>query len=136
MTRLRRKHWRWDRLGLGLALAALSGAVFGYAWTASRAGWRWVGALTLLCGVLFILSGVYARSRPPGTRVLPLGDLLIEKGWITENQLADALARHHHMGGRFGQVLVEMKLITPSQLARALQDQQLRKDEQEAAEGE
>jgi hypothetical protein len=115
--------WKWDRLATGLLLAAGAGAVFGHAWSAENTAWWWVGSVTLPAGLLLILSGVYARGQARPGVAPPLGELLVQKGWITEGQLGNALVRHYHAKQPLGQVLVEMKLITPSQLARALQEQ-------------
>ncbi|NIR00922.1 MAG: hypothetical protein GTN78_12100, partial [Gemmatimonadales bacterium] len=52
----------WGRVVAGLGLAAVSGLAFGHAWTEQREPLWWVGAMTLLTGVLMALSGFYARS--------------------------------------------------------------------------
>jgi hypothetical protein len=50
-----------------------------------------------------------------------LGELLVHKhGWVTEKVLARALVRQRRHGGRLGDILVEMRAITPEQLAKAL----------------
>jgi hypothetical protein len=114
----------WNRMGFGMLLAAVAGAVFGHAWTASGAGWWWAGTLTLLCGALLILSSLYAREqRPRETSAAPLGQLLVKRGVITEGQLGEALARHHRDGRPVGRILVDMRLVTPVQLSHALGDQ-------------
>jgi hypothetical protein len=53
----------WGRLTLGLALAATGGVAFGHAWTSEHGHLWWVGAVTLLSGVLLVLSGLYARRQ-------------------------------------------------------------------------
>lgn len=114
---------QWNRLGVGLALAALSGIAFGHAITSHQGTGWWTGLVTLLCGALLILSTVYARNGRSSRSAQPLGHILITRGWITENQLSEALARHHRDGRPIGQLLVEMKVITPVQLSRALGQQ-------------
>jgi len=114
---------RWERLALGFLLATAGGVVLGHAWATRGAAWWWVGSLSLLGGILLILSGAYASRREPPQGKLSLGELVIRKGWVTEKQLADALVRQHYSDDRLGRVLVEMKLITPAQLAQALQEQ-------------
>jgi hypothetical protein len=113
-------------MGFGMVLAAVAGAVFGHAWTVSGAGWWWAGTMTLLCGALLILSSLYARGQrsPKKIMALPLGQVLVKKGLITEGQLGEALARHHRDGRPIGQIFVQMRLITPVQLSHALGDQQ------------
>ena len=51
-----------------------------------------------------------------------IGDLLLEKGIISEEDLADALARQKETdrGGLVGEILVEMGACTEDQLIEAL----------------
>jgi hypothetical protein len=58
----------------------------------------------------------------PGTW-RPLGRLLVEKGLITQTQLAEALLTQADTNGRLGEILVERGAITGSQLAHALGEQ-------------
>ena len=104
-------------------MAAIAGLVFGHAWTLQAAAWWWIGAATLSSGTLLVLSGVFARGTLPKGAAPFLGDLLVFKGWVTDGQLADALVRQHHTGRPLGRILVEMKLLSPSQLAQALEEQ-------------
>jgi hypothetical protein len=114
---------KWNRLGTGLALAALAGVVFGHAWTTNeRTGW-WAGLVTLLCATLLILSAIYARQEKLPGIGQPLGHILVTRGWITEAQLGEALARHYRDGRPLGQLLIGMGVITPVQLSRALGEQ-------------
>ncbi len=53
----------------------------------------------------------------------PLGRLLVEKGLITQTQLADALLEQAETDGRLGEILVQRGDVTPSQLAHALGEQ-------------
>jgi hypothetical protein len=55
----------WGRLALGLGLAATGGVAFGHAWTSEHGHLWWVGAVTLLSGVLLVLSGLYSRRHIP-----------------------------------------------------------------------
>ena len=125
MAKERESKVKWNRMGFGMILAAVAGAVFGHAWTASEPGWWWAGTMTLLCGALLILSSVYARQEKPGKKTpsTPLGQILVRGGLITEGQLGEALARHHRDGRPIGQILVDMRLITPVQLSRVLGQQ-------------
>ncbi|QCT20388.1 phage adsorption protein NrfB [Jejubacter calystegiae] len=52
----------------------------------------------------------------------PLGQILIEQGVLTEQQLEDSLL-NRIPGLRLGGTLVKRRLVTPSQLARALAEQ-------------
>ncbi len=133
----------WARVVTGLILGAVGGVVFGHAWTSSSAPLWWVGAISLLGGVLLLLSGLYARSRPPGATpdivvrqepaeehepVVPLiGAILIYKyQCLTHRELDDALREQRARGpGRplIGQILLEMGAITPTELETALEHQ-------------
>ncbi len=52
-----------------------------------------------------------------------LGEILIQKGWITPVQLEKALARQKKGGHFLGSILLEESLINDEQLARALSEQ-------------
>lgn len=49
-----------------------------------------------------------------------IGDILVEQGAITAEQLTRAIALQGERGGRLGQILIEESLATPVQLLRAL----------------
>lgn len=51
-----------------------------------------------------------------------LGDLLVEKGYITEEQLQEGLREQVISGRRLGEVLVEMECITEDQLLETISD--------------
>ncbi len=57
----------------------------------------------------------------PQTLQLSLGQLLIENGEITQQQLDTALAEHSSKHRRLGEVLIEQQLLTPVRLASWLQ---------------
>ncbi len=52
-----------------------------------------------------------------------LGDILVEKGWITEGQVQSALAAQGSERGLLGTILVRRGLISDDQLGRALSEQ-------------
>ncbi|RJX23781.1 MAG: type II/IV secretion system protein [Dethiobacter sp.] len=54
---------------------------------------------------------------------LRLGDLLLQAGVISEEQLNEALSRQSSSGKRLGQVLLEGGYITPQELTRVLETQ-------------
>jgi len=58
---------------------------------------------------------------PPTWR--PLGRLLVEKGLITQTQLAEALLAQEETNGRLGEILIERRVVTGAELARALGEQ-------------
>jgi type IV pilus assembly protein PilB len=61
---------------------------------------------------------------PPGQKPrLQLGELLIEKGLITEAQLAEALVDRRLSGGLLGEALVRLGFVFEDELARTLADQ-------------
>ncbi|MBM7581263.1 type IV pilus assembly protein PilB [Caldicoprobacter guelmensis] len=59
--------------------------------------------------------GVYRKKR--------LGELLVEKGIITKEQLKDALALQKSTGKKLGEILISQNLISESQMAEVLQEQ-------------
>lgn len=51
------------------------------------------------------------------------GELLVESGIITQQQLADALDEQERTGNKLGQILVERGFISPTVLGKVLQNQ-------------
>ena len=61
---------------------------------------------------------------PLGQKRSPqLGELLIEKGLITEDQLAEALIDRRQNGGLVGEALVRLGFVFEDELARTLAEQ-------------
>jgi hypothetical protein len=56
-------------------------------------------------------------------RRLPLGELLIEKGLLSESDLRLALAHQREDGRPLGQILIGMGILTEQDLARTLTEQ-------------
>ncbi len=56
-------------------------------------------------------------------RKLKLGDLLVNAGYITTDQLKSALERQKETGGKLGDVLVELKFIDDTGIIKALSEQ-------------
>ncbi|MCC6226147.1 MAG: Flp pilus assembly complex ATPase component TadA [Microthrixaceae bacterium] len=52
-----------------------------------------------------------------------LGDILVDRGFVTDEQLGDALALQKTTNRRLGEVLLQEGLVTPAQLMEALADQ-------------
>ncbi len=52
-----------------------------------------------------------------------LGEFLVEQGFITPEQLQEALKYHHDHGTRLGQSLIELGYITESEMIKALSEQ-------------
>jgi len=52
-----------------------------------------------------------------------LGDIFIERGLITENQLREALDRQRESGGKLGEILVELGYVTRVALAGVISEQ-------------
>jgi hypothetical protein len=144
----------WGRVVLGLLLGVIGGVAFGHAWTNESAPMWWVGATSLMAGILVLLSGLYARSRPPGAMpdlvlreepadetevVVPLlGAVLLYKYQrISHSELDAALAQQRAEGRkrRLGEILVEMDVVSPSHLEQALEYQRsvMRDKERRAA---
>src|SRR5258708_2387815 len=65
-----------------------------------------------------------ARGGPPATpeKVVRVGDLLLERGLLTQAQLEHALAYQKERGHKklLGEVLVELKLISEEQVLESL----------------
>lgn len=53
----------------------------------------------------------------------PLGKILIDKGWIKEENVREALELQSHSGDPIGKVLVDMGVLSQTQLYRALAEQ-------------
>src|SRR4051794_1131931 len=58
-----------------------------------------------------------------GTLVKQLGDILLDGGLVTQEELADAYDEHQRAGRALGRVLVERGVLTESQLVAALAEQ-------------
>jgi type IV pilus assembly protein PilB len=57
----------------------------------------------------------------PSRRFRPrLGDILLDRGWVTQEQLGAADTLQRESGGAFGTILLEMKFVTTEQLHEAL----------------
>lgn len=127
----------WGRVVVGLGLAAIAGVSFGHAWTSEDLSMWAVGAVTLLTGVLLVLSAFYARSDAkeiatspaevsesvrPRERLVPLlGALLVYKyQLISHQQLAAAIEEQRKNKRLLGQILKDRGLITEEQLQEAL----------------
>ena len=54
---------------------------------------------------------------------LPLGDILIQMGYLTSDQLQEALQLQSEKGGAIGQVMIDSEMITQDQLLQALATQ-------------
>jgi hypothetical protein len=142
-----RKRWRgivwvvvvWGRVVLGLVLAGAGGMAFGHAWTNDNIPMWWVGGITLLVGILLVLSGIYARTHAPAAPVevvLPeepagaqeplvplLGAILVYRyQYISQKQLQQALAEQAQSRPRrrLGEILVLKGFLTAAQLEEAL----------------
>ena len=53
----------------------------------------------------------------------PLGQILKERGWVTEQQLADAFSRQAALGGRIGTCLLESGAIQEDLMLKVLSEQ-------------
>ena len=63
-------------------------------------------------------SGEQSSAQPPR-----LGDLLVSKGFISEEQLSEALVEARDTGDRLGRVLLRKGLVFEPELARTLSEQ-------------
>ncbi|MCX7804174.1 MAG: PQQ-binding-like beta-propeller repeat protein [Planctomycetota bacterium] len=69
-----------------------------------------------------IMDGSISIVSRPGSRVM-LGDLLVARGLLKEEDLQKALERQKETGGLLGQVLVEMELVSREDIEAALKFQ-------------
>src|SRR3989454_7102033 len=73
-----------------------------------------------------MLSRMSTSSRAPGGESVAkvqrkrIGDILVETGVISAQQLTEALARQRRTRERLGRILVEQKVATEKQIAQAL----------------
>jgi hypothetical protein len=128
---------RWGRLVTGLVLAVVSGLVLGGVWATGDGLRWWAGGLTLLAGVLFSLSALYAPRETP--TVLPsarpreplqkraavplIGEMLVSRTIISRDHLRKALESQRGSRMRLGEILVQMRVITRDELGHVLDDQ-------------
>lgn len=66
-------------------------------------------------------SGASGGSR--GAPPVRLGDMLLQKGLIVQQQLEEAIAYQQQFGGRLGDILVELGSISPEKLSDAISQQ-------------
>ncbi len=136
----------WVRTALGLLMGVGGGVAFGHAWAARYAISWWVGVLSVLAGVLLVLSAVRATRRDqeearkeeavplryPDARepMVPLlGALLVYRYRIlTQEQLSRALEeqlRDSTQKRRLGEILLKLGMVTEEQLEEVLEQQRL-----------
>lgn len=63
------------------------------------------------------------HNNPQVSRRAPLGEMLVEQGYISADELEAALAFKNERGLKLGQALVALHLVTQADLAQALQRQ-------------
>lgn len=61
-----------------------------------------------------------ATSRKSQSKLRPIGEILVDKGMITRDQLEDALHQQKETSKRLGEILVDANIITQDQLNLAL----------------
>ncbi len=59
-------------------------------------------------------------GRRPRARTESLGQILLDEGVVTREQLEKAMQMQHRSGGHLGRILVEQGVVTEQQLAKAL----------------
>ena len=139
---------RWRRMMFGLALAGAAGTLLGEAWTSQEGSWWWLGLTTLFSASLMVFSATYVRTDPK-VQLSPagagqaaqqqrleerweiepmLGEILVQHGVITSDELLLALERQDGTGLLLGEVLIDMHLIPLEQLEAALSEQSAWRD--------
>lgn len=128
------------RLLLGVLLVSAAVVVLAWNFVTGKAINWWAFGLLASVGAVAIVSGLRPDAPPPSARsmmqaradALPseittprLGELLVHKyRLITPEQLSQALTRQMVTKQKLGEILVQMGLVTHSQIAIALADQQ------------
>ena len=87
------------------------------------------------CERLNVLYEPYTQEDEiPQTRANPLddgtdtGQILIEKGIVTDSEISSALEKQAESGKKLGEVLIEAKKITPRDMAGVLREQKARRE--------
>ncbi|HET6781771.1 MAG TPA: ATPase, T2SS/T4P/T4SS family, partial [bacterium] len=65
-------------------------------------------------------KGAPEAGRRPRARTESLGQILLDEGVVTREQLEKAMQMQHRSGGHLGRILVEQGVVTEKQLAKAL----------------
>ena len=130
----------WGRFGLGVALAAAAANVILDPGTAGEKATWWVALLALGTSLVLVVSAISHLTYPEGEEGLSpamrqtqepaekpsprLGEMLVDHcKLITEEELERALVRQREVGGRLGEVLAEMDLVSERELERVLKVQ-------------
>jgi type IV pilus assembly protein PilB len=69
-----------------------------------------------------VIHEVVETNQPTNSPRRRIGDLFVEQGMITDQQLAEALDVQHRTGGRLGEILIELGFISTLDAARILAD--------------
>jgi len=141
---------RWRRMVFGLVLSGAAGTLLGQAWTSQEKSWWWLGTTTLISAGLMVFSAVYVRSAPKRHllsaelaraaqqqrieerwEIEPmLGEVLVQDGAVTSDELLLALRRQEGTGLLLGEVLIDMHLVSLEQLDQALSEKSAWRDAQ------
>jgi len=133
------KWTRVARLLLGLVCVGAAVMLLGWSFVMGKPVNWWAAGLLASIGALVILPGarLSLSSRSPGSMWSSqpgqlradveqprLGELLVHKyKLITEEQLSQALSRQRVTRQKLGEILVQMGVVSSSQVAIALADQ-------------
>lgn len=84
-----------------------------------------LGALIIVC-FNDTQIGTYVVDRSVGSLAKRkfLGEILLQGGFVTEEELADVLRQQEGTGTRLGDILIERGILTPQELMRVLENQQ------------
>ncbi len=128
----------WSHLPMGFLLLLVAGLALA---CAAYEGGAQLWAMGTLVLVLAVLSTIATSRGTRRRRVEPesdtkwdpaaaprLGEMLVDYGLITAEDLENALARQRDTEKRLGQVLVEMELTTYEQVAQVLEEQLSRRE--------
>lgn len=133
--RRRQKPIGWPHVLLGMLVAAAGTVVL---LEAVETAFWWAGVLVQLLGLTLVLSGIGATERrsqvsksvpalrrrtgaPPAAGAPSIGEIAVHQvGFISEEQLQEALVRQENERTPLGETLVAMGLISPEQLDELL----------------
>ena len=99
----------------------------------ARGGWLQIAKVNAVCAEVFRITGVSdaialldvdsAREEQPPVQRQRLGDILVARGVITEEQVAEALEVQKQHGKKLGEILLAKRWVTDQDVLSALSGQ-------------
>lgn len=125
------------RIIIGSVLGIASGAVLAAALREGGYVTWCLGTLVWALALLLVLSALESANRPAGRLRMSatggprarldrpsglLGQALLRRGLVSRSDLASALAQQRGTSRHLGEILVEMRVLTRSQLLEAMEE--------------